>query len=221
MTAYSRAARTLVLVILIVAVAQLGTHLVAAETQNLIDSTIVVPNLNYYTITRDIDIEGLDKVLIEGTIEVSDGFISLYVMDSSGYSVFVKNGDPGVTLYRADNIQSHSLAVAIAESGRYYIVLDNGDFFSSRTVRIKLDLSFEKPSETLMGYAVIAIIALVVLVVIVLVFRRVKRRSAPKGTGLSGAMSADAFVPKNCTYCGAVMHQMAKTCPACGQEQRR
>jgi len=221
LTDYSRAARTFVLVLLIVTVAQFGPHLVVAETQNLIDSTVVVPSFNYYTISRNIDIEELDDVSIEGTVEVSDGFISLYVMDSSGYSIFEEDGDPKGALYRADNIQSHSLSVAITESGMYYIVLDNEDLFSSKTVRVRLDLSFERPSDILMGYAILGIIALVVLVVIVLVYRRVRRRSTPKTTGFSSAMSADAFVPKNCIYCGAVMHQMAKTCPSCGREQRR
>ncbi len=221
LTAYSRAARTFVIALLVVMISNFGMHLVVAETQSLIDSTVVVPNLDYYTISRDIDIEGLDNVLIEGTIQVSDGFVSLYVMDSSGYNVFKENGDPRNALYRADNIQSHSLTLAITEGGMYYIVLENNDLFSSKTVQIKLTLSFENPSDTLLGFAIMGTIALVVIVVVVLIFRRVRRRSTPGSAGISGTMSADAFVPKNCIYCGAVMHQMAKTCPACGREQLR
>jgi RNA polymerase subunit RPABC4/transcription elongation factor Spt4 len=31
-------------------------------------------------------------------------------------------------------------------------------------------------------------------------------------------VSAEA-VRKNCSFCGALMHERAKTCPACGKQQ--
>ncbi len=205
---------------LIIVLVQAGIVTTRADTQSLVDSTVVVPSLNYYTISRDIDVEGLENVMIEGTIDVSDGYISLYIMDSSGYQRYEESGKPEFTLYRADNIQSHSLKVPIDRSGTYYIVLSNDDLFVSKTVRVQLNLSFERPIPILQ-YAIIGVIAVAVLVAVVAVIMRRRRKTGPHVPTAIPAVSPEALGRKYCAFCGAVMHPMAKTCPACGREQRR
>lgn len=206
-------------VMLTLMASQIALSPTLAETMSLVDSTVVVPSLNYYTFSREIDVEDLDDVRIEGTIDVSDGFVSLYVMDSNGYQKFQQSGDADFYLYRADNIRSHSLNVPISKSGTYHIVLDNrASLFDSKTVRVQLVLSFERPSEILLGYVTLAILALIIVVSIVLVARRF-RRKARGSAGVALTQPTQAFVPKYCAHCGAVMHQMARTCPACGREQ--
>lgn len=210
----------LFLSLLVIATSQLGTAFVLAETETLVDSTVEVPNLNYYTFSREIDIEGMDDVSIQGTIEVTNGFVSFYVMDSPGYANFQKTGDADFYLYRADNIRSQSVSVPIAQSGMYHIVLDNqASLLDSRTVRVQLVLSFERPGDVLMGYAILGGIGVVIIVAVFLIVRRVRRRRASPASSVTGP-AAQAIVPKYCVHCGAVMHQMARTCPACGREQR-
>lgn len=210
-----------VLFVFLLLAAQLCPVQAAAETQKLVASTVVVQNLSYYTISRDIDIQDMSNVVIEGTIDVSEGSINLYIMDSSGYKSYQQNGSPDSTILRADNIQSHTVRVAITESGTYYIVLDNSDLLVSKTVQVKLDLSFERPSQTLLTYAAAAIGAIVIVVAVVFVLRRTRRKTRPPTSMAASLASAQGFVPKHCAYCGALMHQMAKTCPACGREQQQ
>jgi hypothetical protein len=151
---------------------------------------------------------------------VTNGFVSLYIMDSPGYASFQKTGDADFYLYRADNIRSQSISVPITQSGMYHIVLDNqASLLESRTVRVQLVLSFERSSDILMGYAILAIIGVVIVAAVFLVVGRVRRkRTTPASSG--PGLTSQAMIPKYCVHCGAVMHQMARTCPACGKEQR-
>ena len=210
------------LLLLVLLTALSGVDLARAETKSLVDSTVEVPNLGYYTITRDIDIEGLSNVAVTGTVDVSDGTISLYVMDPTGYQSFQKSNEPDFTLYRADNIRSHSVNMPITASGTYYIVLDNqASLLTSKTVKVQLKLSFEKANDTLLMYAGIGIAIVAIAAVAFLVLKRTKRKTGPVASTVAAPMSSEAMVPKYCVHCGAVMHQMARTCPACGREQRQ
>lgn len=210
------------LLLLVLLTALSSVDLARAETKTLVDSTVEVANLGYYTITRDIDIEGLSNVAITGTLDVSDGTINLYIMDPTAYQSFQKSNQPDSTLYREDNIRSHSVNMPITASGTYYFVLDNqASFLSSRTVRVQLELSFERTNDTLLMYAGIGVVIVVIAVVAFLVLKRTKKKTGRVASKAAALMSSEAMVPKYCVHCGAVMHQMARTCPACGREQRQ
>jgi hypothetical protein len=204
----------------IVVFAQGGLRSAEADTRSLVDSTFVVQNLSYYTVTREIDVSNLRNVRIVGTIDVTGGSINLYVMDPSGYDNFKKTNKPATVLFRADNIQSHSMNLPITQSGIYHIVLDNqATLLSSRTVKMRLDLSFENPTQMLITYGIVGGVAIIVLLVVILIVRRVRKKSrlspaAPKLAYPSGTMQS-----KQCVHCGSVMHQAAKVCPACGKAQ--
>ena len=213
-------AKVLLVALFILVFAQGGLRSADADTRSLVDSTFVVQNLSYYTITREIDITNLRNVRIVGTIDVSGGSLNVYVMDPSGYDNFKKTSKPATVLYRADNIQSHSLNLAITQSGTYNIVFDNqAALLSSRTVKIRLDLSFENPTQMLMMYGIVGIVAIVVLLAVVLVVRRVRKKSRLKATGPKLAYPSGTMLSKQCVHCGSVMHQAAKVCPACGKAQ--
>ena len=210
----------LLVALFILVFAQAGLRSTNADTRSLVDSTFVVQNLNSYSVKLDIDISNYRNARIVGTIEVSGGSLNLYVMDPSGYDSFKKTNKPGTVIFRADNIQSYSMNLPITQSGTYYIVFDNqAALLSSRTVKARLDLSFENPMQMLMTYGIVGVVAIVVLVVVILIVRRVRKKSrlsptAPKLTYPSGTM-----LSKQCVHCGSVMHQAAKVCPACGKAQ--
>jgi len=200
--------------------AQMGLRSTDADTRSLVDSTFVVQNLSYYTITREIDISNLRNVRVVGTIDVSGGSINLYVMDPSGYDSFKKTSKPATVLYQADNIQSHSMNLPITQSGTYHIVLDNqAALLSSRTVRMRLDLSFENPVQTLMMYGIVGIVAIVALLAVILIVRRVRKKSRLSPVAPRLAYPFDSMLSKQCVHCRSVMHEAAKVCPACGRPQ--
>jgi hypothetical protein len=213
-------AKVLLATLFIVVLTQGGLRLAEADTRSLVDSTFVVQNLSYYTVTREIDISNLRNVRIVGTIDVSGGSLNLYVMDPSGYDNFKKTNKPATVLFRADNVQSHSMNLAITQSGTYHIVFDNqAALLSSRTVKIRLDLSFENPTQMLMTYGIVGIVAIVVLVVVILIVRRVRKKSQLSPAAPKLAYPSGTMLSKQCVHCGSVMHQAAKVCPACGKPQ--
>ena len=190
-----------------------------AEVQTLIDSTVVVPNLNYYTFTREIIIDDMENIRIEGTITVSDGSINVYVMERSAYETFRDNGQTDMALYTADNVQTQTLSVQVAESGTYYFVLENSDLLASKTVQVQLQLAFERPSQRFLTYAALVVVIIGIAAGAALVVRRVRRKGPAAAQVLPGA-GAGPVVPKYCVHCGSLMHQMARTCPACGRDQK-
>lgn len=204
----------------IVVLALGGLKSANADTRVLVDSTFVVQSLSYYTITREIDITNLRDVRIVGTIEVSGGSIDLYVMDPPGYDSYRKTGRPSSLLYQADNIQSHSMNLPITQSGTYHIVLDNqASLLSPRTVKIRLGLSFENPTQMLMTYAIVGIVILVAALASALVVRRVRKKTRVGPGAPRLAYPSATMTSKQCIHCGATMHQIAKVCPACGKAQ--
>jgi hypothetical protein len=209
--------RAIALSLLIVTVFQVGYAY--AEVQTLVDSTVVVPNLNYYTFTREIIIDDMESIRIEGTITVSDGSINVYLMERSGYEAFRNNGQTDMALYSADNVQTQTLSVQIVQSGTYYFVLENSDLLASKTVQVQLQLAFERPSQRFLTYAALVVVGIAIAVGTVLVVRRM-RRKGPAAAQVLPSVGAEPVVPKYCVHCGALMHQMARTCPACGRDQK-
>jgi len=196
--------------------------LVNADTQQLFNSTVIVKNLNYYTITQPIDVSGMANVQLQVEINVvSGGTISVYVMDATGYQQFQQNTQPPESaLYRADDIVSQNLSVPIAKSGNYYVVLDNEkSLLTAKTVQVGLSLTFEPPfTSSTLFYVIIAVAVLAVAAAFIFVRHRRRGPShAPQPAMRNLVMTEVGF--KKCVFCGAMMHEMAKTCPACGKRQ--
>jgi hypothetical protein len=190
-----------------------------AEMQTLVDSTVVVPNLNYYTFTREIIIDDMENIRIEGTITVSDGSINVYLMERSAYETFRSNGQTDMALYSADSVRTQTLSVQIVQSGTYYLVLENSDLLASKTVQVQLQLAFERPSQRFLTYAAVVGVIIAIAAGTALVVRRMKRKG-PSAAQVLPSVAAGPVVPKYCIHCGALMHQMARTCPACGRDQK-
>jgi hypothetical protein len=196
---------------------------VNADTQQLFNSTVDVKNLNYYTITQPIDISGMTNVELQVEISVvSGGTISAYVMDAASYQQFQQSTQPPQSaLYRADDIVSQTMSVPIAKSGNYYVVLDNEkSLLTSKTVKVQLSLSFEPPfTSSTQFYVIVVVVVLAVAAAFIFVFVRRKRRVRTRIPSPMRNLVMTEVGFKKCTFCGAMMHELARTCPACGKQQ--
>jgi hypothetical protein len=195
---------------------------VKADTQQLFNSTVNVKNLNYYTITQPIDISGMTNVELQVEISVvSGGTISAYVMDAAGYQQFQQSTQPPESaLYRADDIVSQTLSAPIAKSGNYYVVLDNEkSLLTSKTVKVQLSLSFEIPFTSSTQFYVIVVVVVLVVAALIFIFVRRKRRVPTRAPPAIRNLMMTEVGFKKCVFCGALMHELAKTCPACGKQQ--
>lgn len=210
------------LIIVFVLVTQASTRVAFADTQSLFNETVVVKNLSFFTITRTIDITGKINVKVQGSVDLvsGGGSISVYVMDADGYQQYQKSREARKSaLYSADDVASQTMSVPIAKSGTYHIVLDNEkSLLTSKTVRVQLSLYYETPFlGSPMFFAIVGVAVVAVAVVAAFVFMRSKKK--PSGSvPTSKAVGTDA-ARKNCFSCGALMHEMAKICPACGKQQ--
>ncbi len=190
-----------------------------AASEELFNETVQVGNLDYNTITRTVDITGKNNVRLMGQIDVlSGGDITVYVMDADAYHQFQTTGEARqYALYAVDNVASQTLEVPIGRSGSVYVVLDNTlSLLTSKSVKVRLSLSYETPfftTEVIAGL-VVAIVAVAGIGAFLLMRRRPKVKA---GSGIQQVMTQGAR--KNCIHCGAMMHEMARTCPACGKEQ--
>jgi hypothetical protein len=211
-----RSAEILLLALVLLAASQFA--MVAAETDELFDETVQVGNLNYFTITRTVSIEGKNNVRLTGQIDViSGGDITVYVMDSDGYQQFQAGGRARESaLYAADNVASQTIDVALSKSGPVHVVLDNtGSLLTTKSVRVRLSLTYDTPFFTT---EVIAGIGIAVVAVAVAAFFLMRRKGSAKPATVMQPVLTQG-TRKNCIYCGALMHEMARTCPACGKEQ--
>jgi len=195
---------------------------VNADTQQLFNSTVNVKNLNYYTITQPIDISGMTNVKLQVAISVvGGGTISVYVMDAASYQQFQQSTQPPEsTLYRADDIVSQTLSVPIAKSDNYYVILDNEkSILTSKTVQVQLSLSFETPFTSSTLFYVIVVVVVLAVAAFIFIFLRRKRRGLTRAPPAMRNLVMTEVGFKKCVFCGAVMHELAKTCPACGRQQ--
>jgi hypothetical protein len=195
-----------------------GATVVFADTQQLFDETIVVNNLSFYSITRTIDISDMTNVQIQGTIDVlsGTGTITVYVMNADGYVQFQQNHQaPQSALYEAQDVVSQTVSVPIATSGTYYIVLDNqNSLLTSKTVRVQLTLSFDRPFlGSPLFYAIVG--ALLVAGVAGVAFMRHRQKGRKSPSQVAG--TEIGF--KHCTQCGARIPEIARICQACGKGQ--
>ncbi len=203
--------------------AQVSSTAVIADTQSLFDETVVVRNLSFFTITRSIDISGKTNVKIQGSIDVvsGGGSISVYVMDADGYQQFQKSREARkAALYTADDVVSQTLSVPIATSGTYHVVLDNEkSLLTSKTVRVQLTLSYDAEFlNTTLLYAIAGVVVVLVAAGLAFAFMR-SRRKGPAGGSTAASAATVEISRKHCGFCGAIMHELAKICPACGKQQ--
>ena len=199
------------------------TSSVLADTQQLFSETVVVKNLSIYTITRSIDISGMTNVKLEGSVDLvsGGGSINVYVMDADGYQQYQQNHNARQSsLYIAENAISQALSVPITKSGTYYVILDNQQsLLSSKTVRVQLSLSFDTPFlSSTPFYAIVGVAVVVVVVVAAFVFMRRKRKGSSRLPAAPTMVNTEVGF-KKCAFCGSLMHELAKTCPACGNQQ--
>lgn len=210
---------------LLLLAARITSTTVLADTEQLFNDTVEVKNLAFSTITRSIDVSSMTNVKLQGSIDViSGGSISVYVMDANGYQQYQQNRQARQSaLYRAEDVMSQTLSVPISTSGNYYVVLDNeNSLLTSKTVRVQLSLSFDRPflsatNPTLL-YAIVGVAVMAVGAAAIFIFMRRRPRS-PIGLSSHPAAVVTEVGFKNCVFCRAVMHEMAKTCPACGKPQ--
>jgi hypothetical protein len=211
------------LALMFLALATQTTSSVLAETQQLFDETIVVKNLAYFAITRTIDISSKTNVRLQGSIDVvsGGGSISVYVMDADGYQQYQASRQARQSaLYKAEDVASQTLSVPVTKSGTYYVVLDNeNSLISSKTVRVQLNLAFDEPFQgSPLFYAIIVVAVVVVAAVAVFIFMRKRGSGTVVGSSAIPALTIEAGL-KKCVFCGAAMHEMARTCAACGRQQ--
>jgi hypothetical protein len=211
------------LALMILTLATQTTSTVLAGTQQLFDETIVVKNLAYFAITRTIDISAKTNVRLQGSVDVisGGGSISVYVMDADGYEQYQASRQARQSaLYKAEDVASQTLSLLIAKSGTYYVVLDNeNSLISSKTVRVQLNLAFDDPFlGSTPFYAIIGVAVVVVAGVVVFIFMRKRGSGKVGGSSSMPVLDVEGGL-KKCVFCGAAMHEMARTCAACGKQQ--